>query len=123
MKNQGQLHKLLCLWHEAGANEMFTFRTLAEFALMQGAAPTFFRDAMGDSWQKWFQTDPVTDTVIPHQVAVLVMRSLGRLKEHWEVQQQAEAVRAEASASFAHLVGPAKKRRAEYDEACMGVSP
>ena len=99
---------------------MFTFQTLTESATMRAAAPTFVRDAMGETWAKWFSTDPASDTVVPHQMAVLVMRSLGRLKEHWEVQQQADAVRAEATASYAMLVGPSKKRRAEYDESCMG---
>ena len=38
-----------------------------------------------------------------------------------EAQQQADEVRASATASYAVLVGQAKKRRADFDEACMGM--
>ena len=75
---------------------------------------------MGDTWGKWFQTEPELDTIVPHQMMALVTRSLGRLKEHWQLQQQTEDVKAQATASYGILVGASKKARIEFEEACMG---
>ena len=95
--------------------------TLTDSTKMGGTAAHFVRSAMGESWKSWFPTDPEPDSIIPCQLAALLKRSLGRLKEHWQAQQQAEEVRASATASYAVLVGQAKKRRADFDEACMGM--
>ena len=121
LEQQAQLHRMLCLWTDAGQGDMFSFKNLSESTKMGGAVAHFVRDAMGAPWRKWFPTDPEPDSIIPCQLAALLTRSLGRLKEHWQAQQQADEVRASATASYAVLVGQAKKRRADFDEACMGM--
>ena len=87
---------------------------------MAAAAPDFFKQAMGDSWPKFFSPDPTEHDIVPKQMAELVLASLERLKHSWEALNEiSRKIASDAAGSFSALTETGKKRRAEAYDAIM----
>ena len=110
-----KLAQMLCLLEQWIALENptpFTLSDLVTHSPLAQEAPTFMKTALGDKWGEWFAVNAPDNTIVPKQVAGLLLATLKRLSETWEQSQEQEAIRAQAAGSYAALVGHAKKRRA-----------
>ena len=113
---QGQFHKLLWEWKEAGAATAFTFKNLIDYSQLGTNAPDFLKTMLGSQWKTLFPEEPVHAAFIPKQAALLALSSLERLKQHWIDSEKADEIKSAGASSFALLAGEAKKRKAElYD--------
>ena len=113
---QGQFHKLLWEWKEAGAATVFTFTDLVDHSQLGKSAPDFLKTILGSQWKTLFPEEPIPAAFVPKQAALLALASLERLKQHWIDSEKADEIKSAGAASFALLAGEAKKRKAElYD--------
>ena len=86
---------------------------------MRGATGQFVKNALGAKWEEFFPVDPDTEAVMPRQMAMLLRRSLDRLKEHWQQAETAGQIAAQAGESYALLVSDTRRRRVVFEEATM----
>ena len=113
----GQLHHLLTAWMQAGAVTPFTFQDLVDNTCLAQGVCNFVKSAMGSSWERWFPAEPPLSTVVPRQVAELLLASLQRLDAHWRQQGINEEISKQGLESYTAVVGVAKRRRAALLEA------
>ena len=116
---QGQLHRLLCGWADAGATEPITFQDLVAHSTYKKEAPKFVKKALDSYFPKFFPDEPGLETCIPRQACRLLHASLGRLKDTYEAQETAKEVAAQAAEAYVIMEGTSKKRRSTMRDAVM----
>ena len=112
MVKQGQLYQVLLNWSSNGANSAFTFQDLIDHTALNEDAPAMVRTALGSKWSLWFIANPPATTVVPRQVALLLLAGLERMKIQYESKETKDEIAKQATDSYAAITEVAKKRRA-----------
>ena len=115
-------HQVLSQWSAAGANCMFTMRHLDEWAGLKGETRFLLEHLMGNtkapekSWMVWFPQKPTDDTIVPRQMARIMMQLLSKSRKAWEQgDERSKEIRIEADEIFTTLAKDGKRR-------CIGVT-
>ena len=95
---------------------MFTMKQLDECAGLQGELSPLLCHLMGDSqnkkgWMQWFPHGCSDATIVPRQLARVLLQQLTKNKKTWEQSEEhAKSLKEEMKSNFATLSQDAKRR-------------